>query len=282
MHHKVIGRYPVLVTTETTSSLLYRMPGFRSRIVHLKHGAGDREGSYNPKHKHFDLTLVNGPKDKARLIERGFADESNCLVVGYAKYELVRPLAAPDSAGPTALYNPHFDESLGSWFRHGPALVRAMEQIKNWNFIVAPHVKLKGGPKVSSTAPNVLIDMGSVRSIDMTYTEVANVYVGDISSQVYEFLRRPRPCIFLNFNRRDWQNDENYTHWRLGQVIDRAEDLHAALDRAFELQPSFEAAQIAATSRSIDVSPEPASERQAKAILEFARRTADPRAISGN
>lgn len=272
LHYNEIRRYPVLVTTETTSSLLYRLPGFTSRIVHLKHGAGDREGGYNPKHKHFDLTLVNGAKDKQRLIERGLADDSNCLVVGYAKYELVRPDGGASSGGRMALYNPHFDEKLGSWFRHGAALVKAMEQIPDWSFVVAPHVKLKGGPPVESTALNVVIDRGSTRSIDMTYTEQASVYIGDISSQVYEFLRRPRPCIFLNLDRIDWRQSENYAHWRLGQVIERAEDLSTALDRAEELQPGFEAAQIEATRRSIDSSPEPASERQAKAILDFARR----------
>ena len=146
-----------------------------------------------------------------------------------------------------------------------------MEQIKGWNFVVAPHVKIKGGPRVTSTASNVAIDMGSVRSIDMTYTEQASVYIGDISSQVYEFLRRPRPCIFLNFDRVSWQGNDHYAHWNLGQVIERPEDLAPALERARDLQPGFEAAQIAATRRSIDPSPEPASERQAKAILAFAR-----------
>jgi hypothetical protein len=146
-----------------------------------------------------------------------------------------------------------------------------MEKIKGWNFVVAPHVKVKEGPAVSSNAPNVLIDLGSVRSIDMTYTEEASVYIGDVSSQVYEFLRRPRPCIFLNFDRIAWQNNENYAHWHLGQVIEHPEDLAPALERAQALQPTFEAAQIAATIRSIDPSPEPASERQARAILSFAR-----------
>ena len=271
MHSREIASYPIIVTTETTSSLLYRLPGFFSRIIHLKHGAGDREGSYNPKHKHFDLTLVNGPKDKERLIARGLANDSNCLVVGYAKYELVRPTPTVKSAVPMALYNPHFDEELSSWFRHGPDVVRAMEKIAGWTFVVAPHVKLKGGPKVTSEAGNTSIDMGSVRSIDMTYTEEASVYIGDISSQVYEFLRRPRPCIFLNLDRIEWRDNENYAHWKLGQVIERPEDLGPALDRAHALQPKFEAAQIAATARSIDPSPQPASERQARAILSFAR-----------
>lgn len=273
LNYPAIVRFPTLVTTETTSAFLYRLPGFRSRIVHLKHGAGDREGSYNPKHAHFDLTLVNGPKDKERLIARGFATEEDCQVVGYAKFELIR---APTQAlfsndSPVALYNPHFDETLGSWFRHGASLIAEMERILGWNFVAAPHVKLRDGPNIRSEAPNVLIDRGSIRSIDMTYTESADVYVGDISSQVYEFLRRPRPCIFLNLDRIDWASNENYAHWQLGQVIERVEDLGPALGRAHELRPRFEEAQRRMTSRSIDPSPEPASERQARAILAFAR-----------
>ena len=276
LHFRTIGHYPIIVTTATTSSLLYRLPGFSSRIVHIKHGAGDREGSYSPKHKHFDLTLVNGPKHKAALIARGLRNESNCLVTGNAKFELVRPARAAVGANPTALYNPHFDKRLSSWFRYGPAIVRTMERIDGWNFVVAPHVKLKGGPTVQSTAPNVSIDMGSVRSIDMTYTNEASVYIGDVSSQVYEFLRQPRPCIFLNFDRVAWQGNENYAHWNLGQVIEHPQDLGPALERAHDLQPRFESAQIAALVRSIDPSPELASERQARAILAFARGELTP------
>jgi hypothetical protein len=273
MHFRTIGRYPVIVATATTSSLLYRLPGFSSRIVHVKHGAGDREGSYSPKHQYFDLTLVNGPKHKAALIARGLRNESNCLVTGNAKFELVRLPRAAVTADRTALYNPHFDRQLSSWFRHGPAIVRTMERIEGWNFVVAPHVKLEGGPTVRSRAPNVSIDMGSVRSIDMTYTNQASVYIGDVSSQVYEFLQRPRPCIFLNFDRVAWQGNDSYAHWNLGQVIDHPQDLAPALERAYDFQPSFEGAQIAATVRSIDPSPEPASERQARAILAFARNS---------
>jgi hypothetical protein len=131
-------------------------------------------------------------------------------------------------------------------------------------------VKLKGGPKVRANATNVFIDMGSVRSINMGYTDGADVYIGDVSSQVYEFLRRPRPCIFLNFHGIDWKGNENYAHWKLGQVINRPEDLAAALERAGDLQPQFVEAQRRAFERSIDPGPEPASLRQARAIMEFA------------
>jgi len=274
MNADKIGRYPVIVTTEVTSSLLHRLPGFHSRMIHLKHGAGDREGGYNPKHASFDLTLVNGPKDKERLIERGLGTEENIRVVGYGKFELIRPnserLFTHDQ--PIALYNPHFDKNVGSWIRHGREVVKAMEEIADWNFVVAPHVKLRRGPFVNSKARNILMDRGSVRSIDMTYTQAASVYIGDASSQVYEFIRTPRPCIFLNLDGVDWRANPNYAHWHLGQVIESVDGLAAALARAREVQPQFEEAQRAMSAASIEQSTVPASERQAQAILDFARR----------
>lgn len=274
LNSRIIAQYPTIVTTEVTSSLLYHLPWFRSAMVHLKHGAGDREGGYNPKHARFDQTLVNGPKDKQRLIERGLATDGNCLVVGYAKFELVRASSEClfGNDGPIALYNPHFDRRVGSWIRHGTGVIEALTGIPEWNFIIAPHVRIRGGPTVRSKAANLLFDPGSARSIDMTYTQAANVYIGDVSSQVYEFLRTPRPCIFLNLDRIQWQANPAYSHWQLGQVIESLDELPQALARADELQPRFEEAQRRLSAASIDEGDVPASERQAQAILDFATR----------
>lgn len=272
-----IKRHPILVTTETTSSFLRWLPGFRSKLIHLKHGAGDREGGYNRKHANFDLTLVNGHKDKQRLIERGLGTEDNIRVVGYGKFELVRPQPEPlfDDRRPVALYNPHFDSRVGTWTRHGAEIVRTMEAIPDWNFVVAPHVKLRGGPSIRSRAHNIMVDRGSIRSIDMTYTQAAEVYIGDVSSQVYEFIRTPRPCIFLNLDHIDWQSNPAYSHWHFGQVIDRLDELPEALARAREVQPKFETLQRKMSAASIEEGDVPASERQAAAILEFADAVGD-------
>ena len=272
LNQHIIRRYKILVTTETTSSILKQVPGLRSRLVLIKHGAGDREGSYNPKHAQFDLILVNGDKHRQELLNRRLAQPEHIVVTGNAKLELVRP-PSPIFADrkPLALYNPHFDPELSTWFQHGRAIVGEMERIEGWNFVVAPHVKLKDGPDIRSVGPNVLIDPGSVRSIDMSYTQAADVYIGDVSSQVYEFMLKPRPCIFLNLDRRDWQDDETYAHWRLGQVIDRVEELRPSLERAKTLQPEFEQEQRRMVDYSIARAAEPASERQAQAILAFAR-----------
>lgn len=273
LYRWLFRRYPVLVTTESTSARLRDDPKFRSALIRIRHGVGDTATRVDDTRlDQFDLSLVGGDKDKRRLIAAGLATEQNCVVTGYPKFELVKP--APRLFGndhPIALYNPHSRPDLSSWILAGEALVRQMEQIPDWNFVVAPHVKLEGGPAVDSTAPNILIDRGSVRSIDMSYTQAASVYVGDASSQVYEFLLRPRPCIFINSHRADWQGKEQFAHFRLGQVIERPEELGPALARAAQLQPRFAPLQLAAMADSINASPVPASQRQADAILAFIR-----------
>lgn len=277
LHQHRFLRYDAIATTETSSSVLKRLPWFTVPMIHLKHGAGDSAVGYNIKHRHFDLTLVNGPKDKERLIAKRLARPDEAAVVGYAKFELVAPPAPLFADGkPVALYNPHAKLPGSTWFAHGPALVAEMERIANWNFVVAPHVKLKRGPAVTSTAANVRIDMGSMASIDMSYTQGADVYIGDASSQVYEFLRQPRPCIFLNLDHLDWQGEERFSHWSLGQVIEEVGELGPALDRAAALQPRFESLQRAALAHSLDPSDELASDRQAEAILAFIKARARP------
>ena len=267
-----IARYPTIVTSEVTSSLLNRIPGFRSQIIQVKHGAGDREGGYKAKHASFDLTLVSGPKDRQRMIERKLATEENCIVTGCGKFEFACPSPAPlfRDDRPIALYNPHFDKEIGSWVRHGRDVMKAIEKISGWNFVVAPHVKLRRGPPIRSSAPNILIDRGSIRSIDMTYTQSAHVYIGDASSQVYEFVRTPRPCIFLNLDRIDWRSNPAYMHWHFGQVIESMEEFPAALSQALAFQPRFEQAQLSSSAASIDETSVPASVRQAQAIFCFA------------
>ena len=272
MYGWLYRRYPILVTTESTSARLREDPKFRSALIRIRHGVGDAATRLDDRRlDKFDLSLVGGEKDKRRLVAAGLATNENCVVTGYAKFELVRPPApifADDK--PIALYNPHSRPGLSSWFDQGEALVREMERIAGWNFIVAPHVKLEGGPDIQTDAPNILIDRGSVRSIDMSYTQAASVYIGDASSQVYEFLARPRPCIFVNTHRVAWQGNEQFAHFGLGQVIERPEELGPALARSEELQPQFEPLQRRAIGDSIDESTVLASKRQADAILEFA------------
>lgn len=276
LNYRAIARFPVLVTTEISTAWLRRVPGFSSRLILIKHGAGDREGGYKKRHAEFDLTLVAGEKDRRRLIDRGLCTAETVAVGGYPKFEMQAPRQSffPDDR-PVLLYNPHFDAKLSSWVNHGAAMLATLEALDGWNVIIAPHTKLaRHVPPIVSSARHIRVDMGSRHSIDMSYTMSADVYLGDVSSQVYEFLIQPRPCIFLNLDGQDRSADDAFAHWKLGQVIDRADALPAALARANDLQPGFVAAQKAAMQESIDRSPVPASRRQADLILDFTRKQA--------
>ncbi|MCP1472040.1 hypothetical protein J3E64_003755 [Sphingobium sp. OAS761] len=275
LNYPTFARFPLLVTTEISSAWLRHGPGFASRMIHIKHGAGDREGGYKKRHADFDLTLVGGDKDRRRLIARGLGTANNVRIGGYAKFELKaqRQRFFSDDK-PVLLYNPHFDAALSSWVNHGPTVLAALESLEDWNVIIAPHAKLaQRVPPIASSAPHIRVDMGSRHSIDMSYTMSADVYLGDISSQVYEFLLHPRPCLFLNLDHRN-PRQECFSHWRLGQVIEDVAQLPAALARTRDLQPDYVAVQEAAMRDSIDLSPVPASERQADIILDFARSAA--------
>src|SRR3546814_13087079 len=85
----------------------------------------------------------------------------------------------------------------------------------------------------------MLIDTGSLATIDMTYTLAADIYRGDVSSQVYEFLWQPRPCLFLDAEGVDgWERNPTYRCWPTGHVLRDAADLAAALAQAGPLQPA--------------------------------------------
>ena len=82
-----------------------------------------------------------------------------------------------------------------------------------FNCIVAPHIMLHQRrihispahkvvkwrndlPADLLKAPNIHFDFGSPNSVDMTYTLAADIYLGDVSSQIYEWIIKPRPAIF--------------------------------------------------------------------------------------
>src|SRR3546814_13029462 len=88
-------------------------------------------------------------------------------------------------------------------------------------------------PERYRNCAHMLIDTGSARSCDMSYARAADLYLGDASSQVYEFLLRPRPCVFLDTHATTWQNDPNYQHWLAGPVLGDVNALEATNDSAF-------------------------------------------------
>ena len=258
------------------------------KFVFVPHGAGDRSVSYHPALSGFDYHLVSGAKVRDEMVAHEIAQPEDVRIIGYAKFD-----AFPERSGkrlfdndlPTILYNPHFDPHLSSWYDHGPELLSALAAMGDrFNLIFAPHVMLwrkhlhispeykvarfrPDLPEGIAGRPNVIVDTASPALFDMTYTTAADIYLGDVSSQVYEFLRRPKPCIFI-----DAAGDgvEAYPFWKNGPVVEDTAGVIAALDDWEKLGRAYRETQERLFSYTIDHDPKrSASVRGAEAIAEL-------------
>ncbi len=63
------------------------------------------------------------------------------------------------------------------------------------------------------------MDLGSEKANNMTYTESADIYLADMSSQALEFsLLKRRPCIFINSQ--NISDEDVPISWGMGKVYD--------------------------------------------------------------
>ena len=277
-----------LVVAEKTSLLLKTRYGLTDlKMIHTRHGAGDRAIGFNKASAGFDHVLVSGPKIRERLAYDAGVPEDKMSMVGYPKFDFLPPAPALPFQGngrPTVLYNPHSSPHLSSWYKHGRSVLEYFLRDGRYNLIFAPHVMLFHRSFVVSVdklrisrpgriskrfleAPNIHIDLGSRASTDMSYTAAADIYLGDVSSQVYEFLQRPRPCLFLDSHDTDWRGDPNYAHWQAGDVLTDTRRLGRALDLAVLGHDRYRPAQRALFERSFDLTAEPSAHRAARAIM---------------
>ena len=282
-NRRLLDSYDAIVAVEDTVSLARRLGVRHPKLILYPHGAGDRARSFSHQAKPFDLILVSGPKSARRMIEGGFATPDRCIAVGAVKLETcarlqkqVAPLFADPR--PIVLYNAHKAPKLTSWPRFIEPMLADFARQSGFNLIVAPHVKMFRRQDAELRAAwerrgndHILIDTASERLLDMTYTEAADIFVGDVSSQVYEFLARPRPCVFLNAHRIAWQGDPNFAHWQLGDVVEAPGELMAAIRAAPARHHLYRAKQEEMARASLGPVAG-AADRAAEAILAFMRR----------
>lgn len=280
-----------LVVAEKTSLILKTRYGLdQLRIIHTRHGAGDRAIGFDKASARFDHVLVSGPKIRDRLVAETGLDDDRISVVGYPKFDIVDPHASVhpmcNDGRPVVLYNPHSSPHLSSWYRWGRRVLDWFVEHDDYHLIFAPHVMLFERPFVLSIdrfridrpghiderylrAPNIHIDLGSRASTTMTYTNRADIYLGDVSSQVYEFLLRPRPCMFLNAQGIEATNDPNFAHWRAGPVLDDIEGFGEMLERCRAQHADIYApVQQQLFDYSFDLTDEPSSDRAARAVAK--------------
>lgn len=276
----------IVVPERTTTAIRHFLPR-RTRLIFTPHGAGDRAIMLDPRDRHFDFVLVAGAKSEQRLLDAGTIRPGHYAVNGYVKLDLMPRLQAAreplfDNGRTTVLYSPHFKRELSSWDRFGRDIIAWFAGQDRYNLVVAPHVRLFAEASDAERAAvaklavpgKILIDLASDRLFDMSYTSGADIYLGDVSSQVYEFLATPRPCLFLNAHGVDWAGDPDYLFWTLGDVIDDLAELPHALEQAPSRHPLYADAQRERLAESIGSDPAGAARRGAEAILGFLAKNA--------
>ncbi len=280
-----LRRSNAIIVPERTTTIIRKLLPTTTSLVFSPHGAGDRAIMIDPRDRHFDFVLVAGHKSEARLLKAGTIRPGHYAVNGYVKADLMQKLRANSSSAvrlfdndrPTVLYAPHFRRALSSWDKFGLALIEAFAGQDRFNLIVAPHYRLFSDASQAerrrlealSQTGKILVDLHSDRLFDMSYTIAADIYVGDVSSQVYEFLTTPRPCVFLDAHATNWRDNPDYRFWTLGDVANSIKSLMAALEKASERHQRYRDLQIAALADSVGDDPTGAGERGAKAILDY-------------
>ncbi len=279
------SRLDALVVPEMTSLSLRddrRMAG--TKLVFTGHGAGDGYGKavgmFDPRIDRFDLALLPGPRVEEELLALGRFRHAKRAVVGYPKLEIAGLASRRrffDNDRPVVLYNPTQTPEASSWWRFGEDVLEFFAKSEHYNLIFAPHVLLfrrawsRGArlPRRVRSGPTVLIDTGSRASVDMTYLEAADIYLGDLSSQVYEFITRPRPCVFLDPLGVEYRDNPAFRTWSFGPVVREVAELGEALRRSVDDFERYRPVQEAARERNFAVSDTPASTRAATAIATF-------------
>ena len=266
--------------------------GSRPFFIKTPHGAGTRAYGFKDTLGRYDLLLGPGAYFRNRLCQMGVLEHVDLKLVGHPKFDIIdrihqKPTKLFDNDHPVVVYNPHFQGDLSSWPKWGKQVLDFFSHNSQFNLIFAPHINLfarkRTDPRLSEKhfhAANILIDLGSSASVDMTYTYNADLYLGDVSSQVQEFIHRPRPCIFLNSHGVDWRNNINYECWNLGRVLNSLDELGDALRDAFAGNDPYRGVQLETFRHVFADGNEPASVRSANAITELLEAAEEDRKFS--
>lgn len=241
------------------------------------HGAGDRKQGFGTSYSCCDYIFVPGKAKYDRMIKENNIPHDKCRIIGYPKFDITVKKEKKfffSNNLPIVIYNPHFNAKETSWFEWGDYILKYFKNNPNYNLIFAPHIMLyaKKSTKMLSEykAENILIDVDSHSLSDMTYIAAADIYLGDVSSQVYEFIGiKKRPCVFLNTQKADWMNNNNYRMWNIGDVVNNIDELDNTINNVQKNFSKYEKLQQQYVEKTFTKLNETSSSIGAEAIKEI-------------
>ena len=272
----VLGRTRAVLCAEQTSLWLPALLPLRTRFVKTAHGAGSMSAR-GPRRRAAWRLLVPGEAERAAYLARGYPPEK-LVATGYIKASFPSPSALEPlfaERRPILLYAPHWQAHRSSWWDWGREIVGMLTRQSDFNVILAPHQRLAErdpGMRKALLAvaglPFVHVVLEGDALIDGSLLRAADLYLGDTSSQVVEFMARPRPCVFLNPHGLDWRAAGDHGFWEAGEVVDRLAELPVALARAAAEHPRYAGFQRSFAADALgDTGPE-APVRAARVLIE--------------
>ena len=276
-----LARVPVVVCAERTSLWLPTLFPLKARFIQTKHGVGSMSVRGDRRRKSAWRTLVPSQREYQTYVKHGI-DPDRVGVTGYVKasfHQRTHTVPPFRERRPIVLYTPHWQRHRSSWWDWGPEIVRRVIAEGRYNLIFAPHQRLiEGAPALRAfcadlqNRTDVHCDLDSFAMVDGSYTAAADIYLGDTSSQVLEFLMRPRPCVFLNPWQTAWENDPSYAMWVCGDVVSKIDEVLPALARIPEKQARYAPIQAAYAADWLGDTSGAAPARAAAEILNALRR----------
>jgi len=218
-------------------------------LLYLYHGTGTRAYGFESKLNMFDHIFVPGEYHLNRLRQELSLPEEKMILTGKPKLDWLRDKSYNSKGifnndNPIVYYNPHWDMRLSSYLIWRKFILDFFSKHNDYNLIFSPHplvkhLSKKAGYDIENSeinSDNIKIDHDSQYCIDGTYNSIANVYVGDVSSMVTEWVMlRPRPCIFINAHQIDWMENDDYHFWRYGSVVNQFEKFPELISRSLEI-----------------------------------------------
>ncbi len=263
-----------------TNTLFHEVDRKKTKFVFAFHGAGEGHYAYKKEITEYDLLLLSSTAQKQRFVEKFDLPSEKLAVCGYVKFDLVPDSVSGkpfDNNKKTVLYTPHFRTGSTSWYDWGLDILGYFYRSEHFNLIFAPHILLGKKKRVRKSIPatffsskNILIDFGSIKSIDMSHCLAADIYLGDISSQLYEFIYTPRPCVFLNNKQIAWKHHPDYRHWLAGDVLTCIDQLENTLIQAGKRHQShYKKQQDSMFSEKFEYRDTCSGRRAADAVIDF-------------
>ncbi|HXK50132.1 MAG TPA: CDP-glycerol glycerophosphotransferase family protein [Clostridiales bacterium] len=277
----------ILTTSHGTPKMLAKNKITGPILIYQYHGCGDRRYGFDPGFKRFDHMLLPGNYHQKRLIEENIIKKENTHIIGWPKFDYSHKINKDNNklfnnGNPVVLYTPHWEPALTSFRDYSELLLKFFRKNRQFNFIFAPHVLIKHwkthyGYRTDFSefdSDNIIIDFGSTRSTDGTYLNNSDVYIGDVSSMVYEFIAfKPRPCFFINAHGVDWKNNPDYRFWEFGYVINSFSDFESVMKESVINNNEYKSLQENRIREYFSLSEKPSSLRAAEAITSILKNS---------